>query len=385
MIPIFAIKLLLPKTPSGDVKCWSKNGISYLSFVNDTHKIDVILPAFDQEEWAGSLHMYALNRKGFQSLCATKGGLCLSTKAFGKTPNLSDVSSPIIASQRGYVDDTLIFPHSGEICGEEADLVLYNSGSDFRKRLDSNLYAVANSGYNESIMNTLVHVTESKVHLVSTDGHRLHKNELAAGDYCLRLEGEEHLRTVSGKIMNIFSMIPGARLMLSKSPTSGTEVGAIVFDSGINGINKKCEIRFQSLSSVSFPRYQHVIPYTDRTTFSCKVKPLIKATKQAAKLSSNDIMHFVCEGDTLKLKVSVSREGDDTEFAEFVVGEALIENKFNYPIAVKPRYFIEALNGFDSVSVTLTGSLNPVVIKDVKDNSQNDKADNLALVMPIRL
>lgn len=356
-----------------------------MSFMNDTFMVDVILPALTDEEWVGSLHMYSLNRKGFQTLCAAKSGFSLSTRVLGKVSKLGDTVSPLIVSKHGSGAE-MPSPFSRGVTAEEADLVLYNSGSAFQKDLEFTVSAIAGSGYNESIMNTLVHVSDDKIRLVSTDGHRLHKSTVAAGNYSLQLEGE-HLRTVPGKIMNIFSMIPGARLTLSTpSPSKpGIEAGSITFESEIHGEDKKCEIRFRNLSTVNFPRYQHVIPYASNTTFSSKVKPLIKAVRQAAKLSSDRVMYFLCDGDNLKFKVKVSRDGDDREYVEIPVEGAAIENKFEYAIAVNPSYFIDALSSFEEVSVEFKDSLSPITIKDAKDKSQNDKVDNIAIVMPIRL
>lgn len=394
MIPLQAIKLLLPKSPTRDIGCWADGDKVHMKFMNETFMVDVILPALSHDTWAGSLHMYSLNRKGFQTLCAAKSGFNLSTKVLGKISKLGDTISPIIVGKYGNSTD-MSTPYSEEISAEEADLVLYNSGPAFQKDLEFTVSAIANSGNNDRVMNALVHVSDNKIHLVSTDGHRLHKKEIAAGNYSLQLEGE-HLRTVPGKIMNIFSMIPGARLTLSSpSPSKpGIEAGSITFDSEIHGEDKKCEIRFQNLSPANFPRYQHVIPYASKITFSSKVKPLIKAVRQAAKLSSEKVMYFLCDGsgsgdgDNLKLKVKVSRDGDDgddREYVEIPVEGAAIENKFEYAIAVNPSYFIDALSGFEEVSIEFKDALSPITIKDANDKSQNDKVDNIAIVMPIRL
>ncbi len=209
-----------------------------------------------------------------------------------------------------------------------------------------------------------------KMRMVSTDGHRLSRMDLAA-DASATLTMLVPLKGV----LELRRLCDDAR----SESSDGVEITMV--QSGPNAFFHVAGLRFSvKLVDAQFPPYQQVIPEDSERVVKlprAEVIEALKAVSVAASDRTGGVKVTLSKG-TLRLATESPESGEgfdelsvDYDGPEITVG-------FN------ARYVVQVLEAIDDESITIgmSGELDPAVIRPA---TESDKEAYLAVIMPMRI
>lgn len=213
----------------------------------------------------------------------------------------------------------------------------------------------------------------SRVRMVTTDGHRLSKMELAAkgstanASMLIPLKGVQELRRLCDEALSELKDDETPRMSLVQSgPSVFFELAGFRFS--------------VKLVDAQFPPYQQVIPAQSERTVRAPRLALSDALR-AVSLAASDRTGGV------KLTLSSERIRIESESPE--AGEGFDEIAVDYDggdvtIGFNARYFLDVLGAMvdDEVRLGISGELDPAVIQP---GTESVDRSYLAVVMPMRI
>lgn len=213
----------------------------------------------------------------------------------------------------------------------------------------------------------------SRVRMVTTDGHRLSKMELAAkgstanASMLIPLKGVQELRRLCDEALSELKDDETPRMSLVQSgPSVFFELAGFRFS--------------VKLVDAQFPPYQQVIPAQSERTVRAPRLALSDALR-AVSLAASDRTGGV------KLTLSSGRIRIESESPE--AGEGFDEIAVDYDgsevtIGFNARYFLDVLGAMvdDEVRLGISGELDPAVIQP---GTESVDRSYLAVVMPMRI
>lgn len=247
--------------------------------------------------------------------------------------------------------------------------------SEFKKALNSIVFAVSTSENRLELTGVLFSFSGRKLDLAATDSYRL-------AEKTLNIEGGDNEDEHGNEKEEIKIIVP-----------SKTVQELLRILNNFDGNNDNGEIKiylsenqilftFDSVSLISrlinghYPDYKQIIPTTSKTKALIKKAELTRAVKAAALFSKtgvNDIFLQFSKGKVVVsafsgasgeslIKVEAETEGEDNE------------------ITINHRYLLDGLNNIDSdlVRVIVLNDNSPCLLKAEKDD------DYLYIVMPIK-
>lgn len=231
-----------------------------------------------------------------------------------------------------------------------------------RDMIDKTSFAVSTDETRYNINGFYVEKKDSKVRIITTDGHRLSIMEKEIKGINAEKEG------VILPKKGVFEL----RKLLD-------EKGDFFF-----GITKKSATMKKDSTVVNirliegeFPDYNQVMPKDNDKKFTANREDFLEALKRVSILSSDKVrgIKFSLSKNKLLLSSSSPDIGDATEEFEVEYAGSDVEIAFN------SRYFIDALNVLtdEKISVELKDSLSPVVLKLI------GSVEYHYVVMPMRL
>jgi len=245
--------------------------------------------------------------------------------------------------------------------------------------IDSLATLIARTHFSISTDDTRLHLSSAlfewegnRLRMVTTDGHRLSKMELAAGksasaSMLIPLKGIQELRRLCDE----------AR---AEPKTDGAETPAelTLIQSGPNAFFKLPGLQFSvKLVDAQFPPYAQVIPQgAERTIVAPRLAlaDALRAVSIAASDRTGGVKLTLTRG-TMRFSSESpdSGEGFDEVPVEYEGGEMTLG--FN------ARYFLDVLSALDEEKVVIAvgGELDPVVLRSEATD------DYLAVVMPMRI
>jgi DNA polymerase-3 subunit beta len=207
-------------------------------------------------------------------------------------------------------------------------------------------------------------VEKGLIKLVSTDGRRLAFISREAGDKKIQRSAIIPTKAVNELQRMLNSDEKGEDVLVGISDNQiAFKVGSVTIIS--------------RLIEGSFPNYDQVIPKKHEVQIKLSVKEALQAVRQMSTLAMDkaSAIRFTFAKNTLRISASAQGLGS---------GEAEIDIEYNgqlLEIAFNPQFLIDILKNSDDdvVAMELTGSLNPALVRPMKDPNY------LCVVMPMRL
>jgi len=241
--------------------------------------------------------------------------------------------------------------------------------SDFKKALDSIVFAVSNSENRLELTGVLFSFYGSRLDLAATDSYRLAEKSLSIEG------GEENSEEI--KVIVPSKTVQELLRILNNFDNSEKADEIKIYLS-----ENQILFTFDSVSLISrlinghYPDYKQIIPTTSKTKALIKKTELIRAVKAAALFSKSGVNDIFLQ--FLKDKVIVSAfSGASGE--SLIKVESEIEGDDN-EITINHRYLLDGLNNIDSefVRVVVLNDNSPCLLKADKEDQY------LYIVMPIK-
>lgn len=210
---------------------------------------------------------------------------------------------------------------------------------------------------------------ESKVRMVTTDGHRLSKMEIDV----------EGLAAKTAMLLPLKAVMELRRLV-DEVTTNRDETLVKISQTGPNAFFDIAGIRFSvKLIDAQFPPYEQVIPaVTDRAVRTPRMvfSEALRAVSLAASDRTGGVKLAVAD-NLLKITSESPESGNGFDQIEVDYAGPEISVGFN------ARYLLDVLNSIDAEDVTLglSGELDPAVVRP----ADQDADTYIAVVMPMRI
>ncbi len=241
---------------------------------------------------------------------------------------------------------------------------------EFKKALNSVIFAVSNSENRVELTGVLFYFNKGKLNVVATDSYRLAEREITVVNSGAPEESkvivpaktaQEFLRILNGLDYSSIDGSPEVHIHLSDNQVLFTVDSVDLISRLING---------------NYPDYKQIIPTKSQTGVIVDRQELIRAVKAAAlfsktgindvslKFSSNRVLVSAFSGSSGESEINIEAEisGEDNEITA------------NY------RYLIDGLNNIEGerVNILILNSTTPCLLKPEKSSNY------LYIVMPIR-
>ncbi len=244
---------------------------------------------------------------------------------------------------------------------------------EFKKALNSVIFAVSNSENRLELSGVLFSFNGNKLSLAATDSYRLAerlveiKNKLKEEEFRVIVPSktiQEFLRVLNnfdGQLKNNGESEEIIKIYLSDNQILFSVDSVDMISRVING---------------HYPDYKQIIPVTHQTEIFVEKSELIRAVKATSLFSKtgiNDIALFFSKGKILISAFSGQSGESKVELEAEVVG-------INNEITINYRYLLDGLNNIDGdrVKIDVVNSNTPCLIKSEKDPNY------LYIVMPIK-
>lgn len=243
---------------------------------------------------------------------------------------------------------------------------------DFRKALNSVIFAVSNSENRLELSGVLFSFNRDTLSLAATDSYRLAERIVEVKN---NLEEDEYKVIVPAKTVQEFLRVLNNFDNQIKIGEDGGMVKIYLSDNQIL-FNVDSVDLISRLINGHYPDYKQIIPVGHQTSVSVDKAELIRAVKATSLFSKtgiNDIALFFSK-DKILVSAYSGQSGESK-----VELEAEVEG-VNNEITINYRYLLDGLNNIEGnlVKIDLVNSNTPCLIKSDLDNNY------LYIVMPIK-
>ncbi|MFA6194950.1 MAG: DNA polymerase III subunit beta [Patescibacteria group bacterium] len=242
--------------------------------------------------------------------------------------------------------------------------------NDFKKALNSVIFAVSNSENRVELTGVLFSFLKEKLSLAATDSYRLAESEIdvvnsgAKDDVKVIVPAktaQEFLRILNSIDMSSLESEADVRIYIADNQILFTVDSVDLISRLING---------------HYPDYKQIIPTQSQTKVIVERQELMRAVKASALFSKTGINDVTLKFSKNKIIVSAFSGASGESQVEV---EATVEGGEN-EITINYRYLVDGLNniGGDLVKIGILNSNTPCVLRAEKDDGY------LYIIMPIR-
>lgn len=250
------------------------------------------------------------------------------------------------------------FPDLPEIDDETA--VTYKIGIDeFKNSISQVIIAASNDLTRPALTGVYFDTSDNSLFAVSTDGYRLAKKELIN-----KVESE------------VKAIVPANSLHeVLRSIGEDTEEVEISFNDDLVRFRLGEVEIISKLIDASYPNYQALIPKDNEITLDLDQEEAIRTTKLAALFARSVDGSIICETkapDTLSIRSVANEFGEnDSEIKTEVTKDCITR--------LNSRFFIAALNAFDTPNITMefSSGVKPIVLHGKNDTKY------IHIIMPL--
>ena len=232
--------------------------------------------------------------------------------------------------------------------------------------IQKTVYAVSTDLTRPALCGVLWEVAKDGVSMVSTDGHRLARVEVAID---------------LGKIEKMSVIVPPKALSTFKSYVEGEEEISVQLGENSLSFEMKESTIYSRLLEGPFPSYQKVIPEKNEKELVVNREQLADATKRVSILS-DALTHqvvFALDKDKLTLQVTTQELGEATEELEAAFSDEPMSIGYN------ASYIQDILRTIDTekISLLLDRPDNAGLIRPISE--AEEKIKQVCIVMPLRI
>ncbi len=242
--------------------------------------------------------------------------------------------------------------------------------NDFKRALNSVIFAVSNSENRVELTGVLFSFLKEKLSLAATDSYRLAESEInvvnsgAKDDVKVIVPAktaQEFLRILNSIDMSALESEADVKIYIADNQILFTVDSVDLISRLING---------------HYPDYKQIIPTQSQTKITVERQELMRAVKASALFSKTGINDVTLKFTKNKIIVSAFSGASGESQVEV---EATIEGGEN-EITINYRYLVDGLNniGGDLVKIGILNSNTPCVLRAEKDDGY------LYIIMPIR-
>jgi DNA polymerase-3 subunit beta len=246
--------------------------------------------------------------------------------------------------------------------------------NDFKKALNSVIFAVSNNENRIELAGVFFSFEENQLILASTDSYRLAEKKIKIKPVA---DFNDQKIIVPAKTIQELLRILNNFSSEDVSFEQNNEVKIAISDNQILFTIDNIEL-ISRLINGQYPEYQQIIPDNSKTDILVNKQEFSRAVKAAAIFSKTGINDVNLEFNHNKIIISAS-SGQSGESRVDV--DAKITGVDN-DIAINYRYLIDGLNNIDSenVKIKIVSNNTPCIL--TSDNENND--NYIYIVMPIR-
>jgi DNA polymerase-3 subunit beta len=242
--------------------------------------------------------------------------------------------------------------------------------NDFKKALNSVIFAVSTSENRVELTGVLFSFAGDKLSLAATDSYRLAESEVKVENNGAKDDtkviipaktAQEFLRILNSIDMNALESEADVKIYLAENQVLLTVDSVDLISRLING---------------HYPDYKQIIPTQSQTEVLVERQELIRAVKASALFSKTGINDVTLKFSKNKIMVSAFSGASGESQVEVDANISGGENE----ITINYRYLVDGLNniGGDMVRIGILNSNTPCVLKAEKDDGY------LYIIMPIR-
>ncbi|MFA5754275.1 MAG: DNA polymerase III subunit beta [Patescibacteria group bacterium] len=241
---------------------------------------------------------------------------------------------------------------------------------DFKKALNSVVFAVSNSENRIELTGVLFSFNDKKLSLAATDSYRLAEKEISLKS--APGSGEKKVivpAKTTQEILRILNTIDSSEL------SEGADINIYLSDNQILFTVDSVDL-ISRLINGHYPDYKQIIPAKTTTEAWIERGELIRAVKAAALFSKTGINDITLQISSKKITVSAFSGPSGESQVELEAEVAGGDNE----ITINYRYLLDGLNNIEGARVVL-GVINnstPCILKPEQDSGY------LYIVMPIR-
>jgi len=245
------------------------------------------------------------------------------------------------------------------------------SAVDFKKALNSVVFAVSNSENRIELSGVFFNFEDNKLILVSTDSYRLAEKSISVSTHSLN---DQKLivpaRTVQ-ELLRILSNYNNEDLDFEQKG----EVKIAISDNQILFIIDSVEL-VSRLINGQYPDYKQIIPDKSKTNVIVNRQNLLRAVKAVAIFSKTGINDISLEFKNKKIIISASSGQSGESRVDIDADISGVDNE----VTINYRYLIDGLNNInsDKIKLKVVSNNTPCILTADTDD------DYLYIVMPIR-
>ena len=242
--------------------------------------------------------------------------------------------------------------------------------NDFKRALNSVIFAVSNSENRVELTGVLFSFLKDKLSLAATDSYRLAESEVKVVNKGVKDDikviipaktAQEFLRILNSIDMNSLESEADVKIYISENQVLFTVDSVDMISRLING---------------HYPDYKQIIPTQSQTETLVERAELIRAVKASALFSKTGINDVTLKFSKNKILVSAFSGASGESQVEVDANVSGGENE----ITINYRYLVDGLNNIngDMVKIGILNSNTPCVLKAEKEDGY------LYIIMPIR-